>query len=88
MYLTQISFQTVYCHQNEDNIIIREGWKLKRKLLDSKFFITSVTLHGAGFVVLSRHGILHKTSASVKIRQISFHKSSMIFDIFRITNYA
>ena len=36
----------------------------------------------------SRHGILHKPSASVKFWPKSFHKSSVIFDIFRITHYA
>ena len=35
-----------------------------------------------------RHGILHKPSASLKFWPKSFHKSSGIFDIFCITNYA
>ena len=35
-----------------------------------------------------RHGILHKLSASVKFWPKSFHKNSVIFVIFRITNYA
>ena len=34
------------------------------------------------------HEILHKPSASVKFWPKSFHKSSVIFDIFCITNYA
>ena len=35
-----------------------------------------------------RHGIFHKPSASVKFWQKCFHKSSGIFDILCITNYA
>ena len=37
---------------------------------------------------LNRHGILHKPSASLKFWSKSFHKSSWIFNIFCITNYA
>ena len=36
----------------------------------------------------SRHGILHKPSSSLKFWPKSFRKSSGIFDIFCITNYA
>ena len=36
----------------------------------------------------SRHGILHKPSASAKFWPKSYHKSNMIFDIFHIANYA
>ena len=35
-----------------------------------------------------RHGILHKASTSVNFWPKSFHKNSVIFYIFRITNYA
>ena len=35
-----------------------------------------------------RLGILHKPSASIKFWPKYFHKSSVIFDIFRITNFA
>ena len=35
-----------------------------------------------------RHGILHKPSASLKFWPKSFRKSSGIFDIFCIINYA
>ena len=34
----------------------------------------------------NRHGILHKPSASIEIAPKSFHKNSVIFDIFGTTN--
>ena len=37
---------------------------------------------------MCRHRELYKPSASIKFWPKSFHKSSMIFDIFHITNYA
>ena len=45
-------------------------------------------LHTHLHTYLHRHGILHKPSASVKFWPKSFHKSSVIFEIFCITNYA
>ena len=77
MYTDQILIITIYNYQEQMG-----KWRVKKY----KFTTRPEAFLELGVVTslpkIHRHGILHKPSASIKFWPKSFHKNSVIFDIF------